>query len=109
MCLIRRNDQDCPDLELSQPWGKEPRTSEVGRAASGAAFAEVRHALPASNNFAKHPNKNGAILDGRDIGTVVLPHADAKFMLMQRRISGKRRYLELSAPEKVNTQKFYQT
>ena len=89
------------NLELSQPFGKELRTSEVGRAASKvAAFSEVRHALLSKQrNFAKHPpNKNGAILDGRDIGTVVLPQADAKFYVdAAADIRAKRRYLELSA------------
>ena len=70
------------NLDLRQPFGNELRTSEVGKAASKvAAFAEVRHALlRKQRNFAEHPpNKNGAVLDGRDIGTVVLPEADAKF------------------------------
>ena len=89
------------NLDLRQPLGKELRTSEVGKAASKvAAFAEVRHALlRKQRNFAKNPpNKNGAVLDGRDIGTVVLPEADAKFYVdAAADIRAKRRHLELSA------------
>ena len=54
------------NLDLRQPFGKELRTSEVGKAASKvAAFADVRHALlRKQRNFAEHPpNKNGAILE----------------------------------------------
>ena len=73
----------------------------MGKAASKvAAFAEVRHALlRKQRNFAEHPpNKNGAVLDGRDIGTVVLPEADAKFYVdAAADIRAKRRHLELSA------------
>ena len=72
------------NLDLRQPFGKELRTSEVDKAASKVAtFAEVRHALlRKQRNFAEHPpNKNGAVLDGRDIGTVVLPDADIKFFI----------------------------
>ena len=45
------------NLDLRQPFGKELRTSEVGKAASKvAAFAEVRHALlRKQRNFAKNP------------------------------------------------------
>lgn len=70
------------NLDLSQPFGTKLRTNEVAEAASKiAAFPEVRHALLCKQrDFAEHPpHKNGAVLDGRDIGTVVLPGADAKF------------------------------
>ena len=69
-------------------------------ASTVAAFAEVRHALlRKQRNFAEHPpNKNGSVLDGRDIGTVVLPEADAKFYVdAAADIRAKRRHLELSA------------
>ena len=89
------------DLDLSQPFSAELRTSEVGEVASKvAAFAEVRQALlRKQRNFAEHPpHKNGAVLDGRDIGTVVLPEADAKFYVdAAADIRAKRRHLELSA------------
>ena len=89
------------NLDLSQPFSAELRTSEVGEAASKvAAFAEVRQALlRKQRNFAEcPPNKNGAVLDGRDIGTVVLPEAHAKFYVdAAADIRAKRRHLELSA------------
>jgi len=40
--------------------------------------------------------KGGVIMDGRDIGTVVFPHADIKFFLVaSTRTRAKRRWLEL--------------
>ena len=89
------------NLDLSQPLSAELRKSEVSQAASNvAAVAEVREVLlRKQRNFAEHPpHKNGAILDGRDIGTVVLPEADAKFYVdAAADIRANRRYLELSA------------
>ena len=94
-------DKIATDLDLSQPFHVKLRTSEVGEAASKvAAFAEVRQALlRKQRDFAAHPpHKNGAILDGRDIGTVVLPKADAKFYVdAAADIRAHRRHLELSA------------
>lgn len=57
------------------------RTREVGDAASAvSAFPKVRAALLAyQRDFAQQPA--GAVLDGRDIGTVVLPNADVKFFV----------------------------
>ncbi|MBZ6378284.1 cytidylate kinase [Pacificimonas flava] len=57
------------------------RTEAVGRAASSvSAFPQVREALLAfQRDFAARPG--GAVLDGRDIGTVVLPDADVKFFV----------------------------
>ena len=51
-------------------------------------------------DFALNPpkGKQGAVLDGRDIGTVVLPEADIKFFCTARLdIRAKRRYDELDA------------
>ena len=55
------------------------RTTEAGEAASVVAkYPEVRAALlDYQRSFAKD-NKGGAVLDGRDIGTVVCPDADVK-------------------------------
>ena len=89
------------ELDLSQPFSADLRTSEVGEAASRiATFTEVRLALlRKQRDFAEHPpHKNGAVLDGRDIGTVVLPEADAKFYVdAAADIRANRRHLELSA------------
>ncbi len=63
----------------------ELRSPEAGEMASVvAAIPEVRKALlDAQRQFANTPPKgfNGAVLDGRDIGTVVLPDADVKFFV----------------------------
>jgi len=61
------------------------RLEQVGQAASQvAAIPAVREALLAfQRDFAAAPPKgrSGAVLDGRDIGTVVCPDADMKFFL----------------------------
>ncbi|MDP2700409.1 (d)CMP kinase [Thalassospira sp.] len=61
------------------------RSEEVGTAASKvAAIPKVRAVLlDFQRNLAAHPpgGKRGAILDGRDIGTVVCPDAPIKFYL----------------------------
>jgi CMP/dCMP kinase len=45
-------------------------------------------------NFANQPP--GAVLDGRDIGTVVCPHADVKiFVVADTAVRAERRYIEL--------------
>ena len=89
------------NLDLSQPLTSELRTTDVGEAASKvAALAEVRQALlRKQREFAEHPpHGKGAVLDGRDIGTVVLPDADAKFYIdAAADIRANRRHLELVA------------
>jgi CMP/dCMP kinase len=61
------------------------RDEEVGEAASVvAAIPAVRAALLGlQRDFAHHPpgGAKGAVLDGRDIATVVCPEADAKFFV----------------------------
>ena len=65
------NPAEFPDAEL--------RSEEVAQAASKvAAIPAVRAALlEFQRDFAKQ--KSGAVLDGRDIGTVICPQADFKF------------------------------
>lgn len=65
-------------LDLNDFEETELRTSEAGQAASKvAAIPEVRAALlELQRAFAHRPG--GAILDGRDIGTVICPDADVK-------------------------------
>jgi cytidylate kinase len=60
-----------------------------------AAFPEVRAALLAfQRNFAAQPG--GAVVEGRDIGTVVCPQADAKiFVTASAESRASRRYKEL--------------
>lgn len=73
------------------------RTQEVGQAASVvAAIPAVRTALlEFQRAFAKRPQ--GAVIDGRDIGTVVCPDAPAKlFIDATPEERAHRRWLELS-------------
>ena len=72
------------------------RGREMGEAASvGAAIPQVRAALiDVQRAFASRPS--GAVLDGRDIGTVVAPHADVKiFVTASPEARAQRRSLEL--------------
>ncbi|MDD6352441.1 MAG: (d)CMP kinase [Lachnospiraceae bacterium] len=73
------------------------RTPEVSAAASTvSAYPKVRAALlNLQKDLAK---KQSVLMDGRDIGTVVLPQADVKiFLTASAEIRGKRRYDELIA------------
>jgi cytidylate kinase len=62
-------------------------------------YKELRKILlEYQKNFAykNHKNKMGVILDGRDIGTVVLPDADIKFFITASlRVRAERRWKEL--------------
>lgn len=72
------------------------RTLEAGRAASRiAAIPEVRAALFAfQQNFARR--QGGAVLDGRDIGTVICPEAEVKlFVTACPEVRAQRRWLEV--------------
>lgn len=76
------------------------RTAEVGTAASiVAAIPAVRAALvDRQRQFASAPPAGcaGAIMDGRDIGTVICPHADVKiFVDADDTERARRRFLEL--------------
>ncbi len=73
------------------------RGREMGEAASiVAAMPEVRAALiEAQTKFALRPG--GAVLDGRDIGTVICPRADVKiFVTASPETRAQRRALELA-------------
>jgi len=65
-------------------------------AASVAAIPAVRTALlKVQRGFGRQPG--GAVLDGRDIGTVIFPDADVKFWVTaSAEARGHRRWLELS-------------
>jgi CMP/dCMP kinase len=76
------------------------RSEEVAQAASVvAAIPAVRTALlQFQRDFAAQPP--GAVLDGRDIGTVVCPNADAKlFVTASLEARARRRFEELQARE----------
>jgi cytidylate kinase len=76
------------------------RGAEAGRGASVvAAIPEVREALDDfQRSFPSTCGKAGAILDGRDIGTVIFPDAPIKFYVdADVTIRAKRRHQELAA------------
>ncbi len=72
----------------------EIRQNEISMAASKvSAFAKVREALVAMQR--EIAEEKGYILDGRDIGTVVLPDADVKiYMVASVEARAKRRFQE---------------
>ena len=73
------------------------RTPEVSGASSEvAALPEVRQALVRYQREFAH-RKCGAVLDGRDIGTVICPDADVKlFVTATDEVRARRRFDELS-------------
>ena len=75
--------------------GDEIRTPEASMAASAvSAIPEVRNfLLDTQRNTAK---KNSVVMDGRDIGTVILPKAEVKiFLTASPKARAERRYKEL--------------
>ena len=94
------------DLSLLQ----EPslRGHEVGSAASKvAAVPAVREALlEFQRNFAHSPpGGHGAVLDGRDIGTIICPTATVKlFVTATPEVRARRRYLELFSQGSARTE-----
>lgn len=82
-----------PDSVLDDP---ELRSEETGGLASRVSIhPQVRQALyERQRNFATQPG--GAVLDGRDIGTVIAPEADAKlFVIASVESRAQRRFLEM--------------
>ena len=74
------------------------RTAEIAQAASKVAvIPDVRAALvDFQRAFARRAG--GAVLDGRDIGTVICPEAEVKlFVTASAEVRAERRFLELSA------------
>jgi CMP/dCMP kinase len=79
---------------------KALKSHEIGEAASiVSAFSEVRAALLAfQRSFMAQPP--GAVLDGRDIGTVIAPDADVKiFVTASPEERARRRSLEIGTPD----------
>ncbi len=76
------------------------RTLEAGQAASRvAAIPEVRAALVNfQRRFAR--SEGGAVLDGRDIGTVICPEAEVKlYITASPEVRAHRRWLEVGGDE----------
>ncbi len=83
------------EADLARP---DLRSGEAGEAASRvAALPAVRAALLAfQRDFARR--EGGAVLDGRDIGTVICPDAEVKlFVVAAPEERARRRHAELSA------------
>jgi cytidylate kinase len=76
---------------------KEIRSLEVNKAVSPVStLVPVRHALVAQQQ--RMALRKGVVMDGRDIGTVVLPDAELKvFMTANMDIRAKRRLAEMQA------------
>ncbi len=78
------------------------RTLEAGQAASRVAvIPEVRAALVAfQRRFARA--EGGAVLDGRDIGTVICPEAEVKlYVTASAEVRAHRRWLEVGGDQAV--------
>lgn len=89
--------KDIHEYSLQNP---DLRTEEVGKMASRlSVIAELRDILNQyQRQFGMNPpnNKMGAILDGRDIGTVIFPDADCKiFITAQVETRALRRHNQL--------------
>lgn len=85
-------------LDLSKLDRDALRSDAVGEAASrAAALPPVRAALlKMQQDFARRPG--GAVLDGRDTGTVIAPDADVKlFVTASPEERARRRHIELAA------------
>jgi cytidylate kinase len=84
------------DMLSIDPEDEELRSEPVSRIASSiSAYASVRAALlERQQDFAEQPG--GAVLDGRDVGTVIAPEADVKlFVTASPEVRAQRRVREL--------------
>ncbi|WP_312940921.1 (d)CMP kinase [Oscillibacter sp.] len=94
---LRRSEDETQRMFLNgEDVSEEIRLPEVSKYASVvSAYPEVRaYLLEMQRELARNHN---VVMDGRDIGTVVLPDADVKiFLTASVEIRAKRRYLELS-------------
>jgi CMP/dCMP kinase len=87
----------CDELNLD-PDDPELRSEPVSKIASAvSAYPAVREALlERQQQFARRPG--GAVLDGRDIGTVIAPQADVKlYVTASPEVRAERRLKELHA------------
>ncbi|MDQ6785498.1 MAG: (d)CMP kinase [Acidobacteriota bacterium] len=74
---------------------QEIRTNEVGQTASiVSTISQVRRILVEHQRTLGESALNGCVLDGRDIGSVVFPAADAKFFLTAKPEARARRRFE---------------
>ena len=87
-------------IDLARAGDPAIRSDKVGKASSQvAAIPAVRQALYSfQKSFLEYPpgESLGAVMDGRDIGTVIAPHATAKLFIDARpEVRAHRRWLEL--------------
>jgi len=84
-------------LDLSRLDAAKLSRHEIGEAASKiAVFAPLRQCLVAAQRHFAYSHPKGAVLDGRDIGTIVLPEARSKlFITASPEIRAERRYNEI--------------
>ena len=103
--------REAKDLSIEDLQLDGLRTPEISQIASVvASIPEVRETLiEFQRNFAR--KGEGAILDGRDIGTVICPDADIKFFITaSQKVRANRRYQELMGQgEKVTYQEVFDT
>ena len=97
--LVKMLEQN-PDILQDKAIIDQLTTEAVAAKASiVASIQQVRQLLiDLQRDFAHHPpqNKQGAVLDGRDIGTVICPDADYKFYIWASpEVRAKRRFDEL--------------
>lgn len=78
--------------------GEGLRSAEVAQSASRVAAIPAVRALLVDFQRSFARRAGGAVLDGRDIGTVICPEAEAKlFVTASAEVRARRRYAELSA------------
>jgi len=97
--LIKKNFKNF-NFERISILDKDLKNDKVGKLASIIAnYKELRNILLNYQRefaFKKHKSINGVILDGRDIGTVVLPDANIKFFVdASLEVRAERRWKEL--------------
>ena len=103
-----REAKDLSIEDLQQDGLRAPEISQI--ASVVASIPEVRETLiEFQRNFAR--KGEGAILDGRDIGTVICPDADIKFFVTaSQEVRANRRYQELMGQgERVTYQEVFDT
>jgi len=83
----------------------EIRTNAAGQAASiVSTVSEVRKILVEHQRTLGENASRGCVLDGRDIGTIVFPHADVKFFLTAKpEARARRRYEEDRTRGRIST------
>lgn len=99
---LRCEEDGCHVILCGRDVTDKLRTEEVSAVASVTSrYPKVREKLlDLQRNLAKNHN---VIMDGRDIGTVVLPDAQVKIFLTARpEVRAKRRYLQLTAEGRLD-------